>query len=109
LRPLAVFTRILRSLSDLRPPVPSALLLAIAGSPGIAARPLVGTIIVHERNKDAFAQATIGHAHAISWPFATDRLEYSTTGQDQISAILANAGMGHAAVKWHAHQRPHGL
>src|SRR3954452_12360203 len=93
LRPLADLTRILRSLSDLRPPVPRDF-SAIGASPQrVACRSALDAVGVHQRNQDALAQATIGDADAIGGPFAADRLENGAAGQDQVGPVATDARM----------------
>ena len=64
---------------------------------------------VHQRNQNAFAQATIGDADTLGRPFAADGLEDGAAGQHQIGAVAADAGMGDAAVEGHGEQDLHGL
>ena len=58
----------------------------------------MGAIGVHQGNQDALAQAAIGHAHALGGPFAPYGFENRAAGQDQVSAVAPDAGMGHAAI-----------
>src|SRR5688500_7568513 len=92
LRPLDVFTRTLRSRSDLRPAPPPMLVVLTMSAPS-PARPAAAfaPVGVDKRDQDAFAQATIGDADAVGRPFAADGLEDGAAGQHEISAVSADA------------------
>ena len=58
----------------------------------------------HERAEDAFADAAVGDAERLGRPDVHDRLEDRAAGDDQIGALVADAGEGGALVMVHAGQ-----
>ena len=62
------------------------------------------TVLGHQRGEDAFAQAAVGNAQALTGPDPQQRLEDGAARQHQIGALLPDAGLRHPLGIRHAHQ-----
>ena len=56
----------------------------------------------HQRAQDALADAAVGNAQILGWPDLDDRLQDRAAGDDQVGALVANAGQARALFIIHA-------